>query len=54
MGVISECYQNLYTVSILFILMHGVISIPDATSYDMKRVQKIWPLTKFMLVKLHD
>ena len=28
--------ENLYTTSGLSILLHGVISLPEATSYDKK------------------
>ena len=33
--------ENRKTISVLQILLHGVISLPDATSYDKSRQQKL-------------
>ena len=39
---------NLYTTSGLQILLHGVISLPDATSYDKVSSQKFQRLCLFL------
>ena len=48
MDVNSLRYQNLKATSVFSILLHGVISLPDATSYDKRSYYM--PCINFLLL----
>ena len=44
--------ENLWIASGLLILMHGVISLPDWTSYDIKRFSGLFTIDLFYMYSM--